>query len=89
MKKTMVYLPEELHEGLRQLAFEHRTSMAELIRRALEAAYGETIEDIRDMEAEIASYREDPSSSISLDEFIAEQKLRVPGRAKATRSARA
>ncbi len=88
MKKTMVYLPEELHEGLRQLAFEHRTSMAELIRRALKAAYGETIEDIRDMEAEIASYLEDPSSSISLDEFIAEQKLRVPGPAKATRPAR-
>jgi Arc/MetJ-type ribon-helix-helix transcriptional regulator len=88
MKKTMVYLPEELHEGLRQLAFEHRTSMAELIRRALQAAYGETIEDIRDMEAEIASYLEDPSSSISLDDFIAERKLSVPGRAKAARSAR-
>ena len=88
MKKTMVYLPEELHEGLRQLAFEHRTSMAELVRRAVQAAFGETIDDIRDMEAEIASYLEDPSSSISLDEFIAEQKLRVPGRAKATRSAR-
>jgi Arc/MetJ-type ribon-helix-helix transcriptional regulator len=89
MKKTMVYLPEDLHEGLRQLAFEHRTSMAELIRRAVRAAYGETIEDIRDMEAEIASYREDPSSSISLEDFIAGQKLRVPGQAKATRSARA
>ncbi len=89
MKKTMVYLPEELHEGLRKLAFEHRTSMAELIRRALKAAYGESIGDIRDMETEIASYLEDPSSSISLEDFIAEQKRRVPGRAKATRSARA
>ncbi len=89
MKKTMIYLPEELHEGLRQLAFEHRTSMAELVRRAIQAAYGETIEDIRDMEAEIASYVEDPSSSISLEDFIAEQKQRVPGRAKAARSARA
>jgi tagatose-1,6-bisphosphate aldolase len=89
MKKTMAYLPEELHEGLRQLAFEHRTSMAELIRRAVHAAYGETIEDIRDMEAEIASYLEDPSSSISLDDFIAERKLRVPRRTEAARSARA
>ncbi len=88
MKKTMIYLPEELHEGLRQLAFEHRTSMADLIRRAVQAAYGETIEDVRDMEAEIASYVEDPSSSISLDEFLAERNLSVPGRAKATRSAR-
>ncbi len=88
MKKTMIYLPNKLHEGLRQLAFEHRTSMAELVRRAVQAAYGETIDDIRDMETEIASYVKDPSSSISLEDFIAEQKLRVPGRAKATRSAR-
>ncbi len=85
----MVYIPEELHEGLRKLAFEHRTSMAELVRRAVRAAYGEVLEDIRDMETEIASYLEDPSSSISLEDFIAEQKPRVPGRAKATRSARA
>ncbi len=89
MKKTMIYLPDELHEGLRQLAFEHRTSMAELVRRAVQAAYGEVIEDISDMDAEIASYLEDPSSSISLEDFIAGQKQRVPGRAKATRSARA
>jgi len=88
MKKTMVYLPDDLHEGLRRLAFEHRTSMAELIRRAVQAAYGEILEDIRDMEAEIASYREDPSSAISLEDFIAQRKLRVPGRTKASRPAR-
>jgi Arc/MetJ-type ribon-helix-helix transcriptional regulator len=88
MKKMMVYLPDEVHEGLRQLAFEHRTSIAELIRRAVDAAYGEILEDIRDMEAEIASYVEDPSSSVSLDEFIAQRKLRVPSRAKAARPAR-
>ncbi len=78
MKKTMVYLPEELHEGLRRLAFEHRTSMAELIRRAVQAAYGETIEDIRDGEAELASYLRDPSSAISLVDFLAERKHRMP-----------
>ena len=89
MKKTMVYLPEELHEGLRQLAFEHRTSMAELVRRAVQAAYGETIEDIRDGEAELASYLEDPSSSISLADFIAQRKLRVPSRTRSPRSKRA
>ena len=88
MKKMMVYLPDEVHEGLRQLAFEHRTSIAELVRRAVDAAYGEILEDIRDMEAEIASYLEDPSSSVSLDEFIAQRKLRVPARAKAAGPAR-
>jgi Arc/MetJ-type ribon-helix-helix transcriptional regulator len=87
MRKMMVYLPDEMHEGLRHLAFERRTSIADLIRRAVEAAYGEILEDIRDMEAEIASYLEDPSSSVSLDEFVAQRRLRVSGRAKAARSA--
>jgi len=87
MKKTMVYLPEELHEGLRQLAFEHRTSMAELVRRAVQAAYGETIEDIRDMEAELADYLKDPSSSITIEEYMAQRGLSVPRRTKAARSA--
>ena len=82
MKKTMIYLPEELHEGLRRLAFEHRTSMAELVRRAVQAAYGEVLEDIRDMEAEIASYLEDPSSSISLEDLITQRKLHARTRTK-------
>jgi len=52
----MVYLPDGIHEGLRQLAFDRRVSMAELIRRAVEAAYGEVLEDIRDAEEELAGY---------------------------------
>ena len=87
MKKTMVYLPEELHEGLRQLAFEHRTSMAELIRRAVQAAYGETIEDIRDAEAELAGYLKDPSTAISLEDFLSERKPRVSRRSRVSRPA--
>jgi hypothetical protein len=38
MKRTMLFLPNKLHEGLRRLAFEHRTSMADVIRRAVQAA---------------------------------------------------
>jgi hypothetical protein len=33
----MVFLPNKLHEGLPRLAFGHRTSMADLIRRAVQA----------------------------------------------------
>ena len=88
MKKMMVYLPDEVHEGLRQLAFEHRTSIAELIRRAVDGAYGEILEDIRDAEAELASYRADPSSAISLEDFLAKLERRVPHRARVPRPAR-
>lgn len=87
MKKTMIYLPDELHEGLRQLAFEHRTSMAELIRSAVEAAYGEVLEDIRDAEAELASYLADPASAVPLEDFLAQLKDRVPRRDRVPRPA--
>jgi Arc/MetJ-type ribon-helix-helix transcriptional regulator len=88
MKKMMVYLPDEMHEGLRQLAFDHRTSIAELIRRAVDAAYGEILEDIRDADAELVSYRADPSSAISLEDLLAKLEGRVPRRARIARPAR-
>ena len=78
MKKTMIYLSEEIHEGLRQLAFEEKTSVAELIRRAIDAVYGEDIEDIRDMEKELAHYRADPGHAIEFEEYLRQRKARVP-----------
>ncbi len=69
MKKTMIYLPEEIHEGLRRLAFEEKTSIAELIRRAVEQAYREDLEDVRDMENELAHYRAHPETAISFEEY--------------------
>jgi len=77
MKKTMIYLPEETHEGLRELAFENRTSLAELIRQAVDIVYGEDIEDIRDMKEELARYQADSSSAIDLEEYLRQRKARV------------
>ena len=77
MKKTMIYLPEETHEGLKNLAFEARTSVAELIRRAIDAVYGEDIEDLRDMEGELAKYRAHPGSAIELEEYLKQRNARV------------
>lgn len=88
MKKTMVYLQEDIHEGLRKLAFDRRESMAALIRRAVEFCYAEVIEDVRDMEAEMEEYRRDPSTSIRIEEYIAKRNIRVPSRPKASRPAR-
>lgn len=36
MKSIPAYLPEDLYEELRKLAFENKTSMAEEIRKAVE-----------------------------------------------------
>ena len=77
MKRTMIYLPDETHQGLRKLAFEANSSIAELIRKAVEVVYGEDIEDIRDMEEEIADYKTHPESAISLDELHRRKKVNV------------
>ncbi len=69
MKKTMIYLPEEIHEGLRRLAFEEKTSIAELIRRAVEQAYREDLEDVRDMENELAYYRAHPETAVTYEGY--------------------
>ena len=66
MKKTMIYLPEDTHEALRKMAFTHRVSIAELIRRAVDSAYGEDIEDIMDMEEAMKSSEDE---SITLEEY--------------------
>ena len=40
MKRTMIYLPDGVHKGLKELALEANTSVAELIRKAVNAVYG-------------------------------------------------
>lgn len=44
MKRTMV-LDDAQHERLRRIAFERRCTMAALIREALEAHFGEKMND--------------------------------------------
>jgi len=67
MKKTMIYLPEETHQGLRRMAFESKTSIAALIRQAVDRVYREDLEDIRDMGEELANYT--PETAISYAEY--------------------
>jgi predicted DNA-binding protein len=79
MKRTMIYLPDETHQGLRKLAFEANTSVANLIRKAVEAVYGEDIEDIQVMEGEIAHFKAHPESATSLADYVSQKKSHVPG----------
>ena len=39
MRRTTIFLPDELHEQLRQEAFQAKTSMAQLIRAKLRHAH--------------------------------------------------
>jgi predicted DNA-binding protein len=77
MKKTMIYLPDETHDGLKNLAFESKTSIADLIRRAVDIVYGEAIEDVRDMEGELEGYKADRGSAVELEAYLEQRKARV------------
>ena len=79
MKVVACRLPDLQHEGLRQLAFERNTSIAELIRQAVDAAYREDLEDVRDMEQELARYQADPRVGIDYRRYREERASRVSG----------
>ncbi len=57
MRRTMIFLPSEMHQGLKRLAVERDRSVAELVREAVLHAYREDLEDIRDAEQELAKYK--------------------------------
>ena len=77
MKRTMIYLPEQTYQGLRKLAFEANTSIAELIRQAVDKVYGEDVIDIQDMEEDLAKYRAHPEAAIDLETYLHQRKVRV------------
>jgi len=64
LKRTTIFLTEEHHEALRRIAFERRTSMANIIREAVL----EIIEDDEDIR-EVMKAREEGGGYITLEEL--------------------
>ena len=64
LKRTTIFLTEEHREALRRMAFEQRTSMANLIREAVL----EMLEDEEDIR-EILKAREEGGEYITLEEL--------------------
>ena len=73
LKRTTIFLTEEHHEELRRLAYEKRTSMANLIREAVL----EMIEDEEDIREGMKALEEGREGSISLEEY---KRLRSEGK---------
>jgi hypothetical protein len=74
MKRTVVYLPEELYEGLATLAIENKISIAELIRNAVESVYREDVKKSPSLEREIAVVWE-PENPIDFSRYMADRGL--------------
>jgi len=74
MKKLMVYLDEDMHEDLRVLAFRKRTTMAALVRYALDKTFEDDL-DIIAGERALEEAARDPSSTMTLEEYRARRGL--------------
>ncbi|MGA2286641.1 MAG: hypothetical protein ABSG55_10280 [Dehalococcoidia bacterium] len=84
MKKLMVYLDEDIHEGLRVLAFRRRTTMAALIRYALDKTFEDELDAVA-AERSLAEYAANPDAAITLEEYMQRRGIAIPDRAEPTR----
>ncbi len=69
MTRTMVYLPDDLHRGLKHLAVERHTSLAKLVQEAVEVLYEEDLEDLRIGRERLRDYTKHPEQGISYVDY--------------------
>jgi predicted transcriptional regulator len=84
MKKLLVYMDDDFHEDLKELAHRRKTTMAALVRYALDATFEDELDVIageKGLEETIAGR----VSTVTLDEYLQKRGLAVPGRTKASR----
>ena len=79
MKKLLVYMDEDMHEDLKELAHRHKVSMSELVRYAVDKTFEEQL-DVVAAERGWKEYLEDPSAAISLDDYLKERGIELPHR---------
>ncbi len=87
MKKLMIYLDEDMHEDLRQLAFRKKTTMAALVRYALDKTFEDDLDGIA-AERALEEAARHPEDTMTLDEYLEQRGLAVPSRAYATSAPR-
>jgi predicted DNA-binding protein len=73
MTRTMVYLSDEVHLGLKHLAVERRTSLAKLVREAVESTYAEDLEDLRIAQRRLRDLRRHSERAIPFTAYRAKR----------------
>lgn len=74
MVRTTIYLPEELHNGLKHLAVEMHCPMADLLRKALEETYSKELEDLRAAQKAWKAHLKRPGKAVSAKEYFAKRE---------------
>ena len=74
MVRTTIYLPENVHRGMKIMAAANSKSMADLLREALEQVYKDDLADIRAANEGMREFRKNPNAGISLRDFLAKHR---------------
>ena len=73
MIRTTIYLPQEIHSGLRHLAVERHQSMADLLRVAIEAVYQHDLKDLHAAQKAWKSHLKHPRKAVSARSYFAKR----------------
>ena len=76
MAKLLVYMDDDAHEDLKELAHRHKTTMAALVRYAIDKTFEDQL-DVIAGEKGLEEYLRDPSSAVSLDDLLKEMGVAV------------
>jgi hypothetical protein len=88
MKKLLVYMDEDFHADLKELAHRKKTTMAALVRYALDATFEDEL-DVIGAEHALEEALADPSSTITLDEYLEKRGIELRGKPASKGRARA
>jgi hypothetical protein len=78
VKKLLVYLDDDFHEDIKELAHRKKTSMGALVRYALDYTFEDDLDDISGTRA-LEELLADPSQAISLDEYMKRRGIELRG----------
>ena len=76
MKKLLVYMDADFHEDLKELAHRKKTTMAALVRYALDKTFEDELDAIAGEHGLMEAAR-DPDSSVSWEEYKSQRGGRV------------
>lgn len=71
MVRTTIYLPEQLHSGLKHLAVEMHRPMADLLRKAVEETYRQELEDLHAAQKAWRAHLKSPGKAVSAKDYFA------------------
>lgn len=79
MAKLLVYLDEDFHADLKELALRKKTTMAALVRYAVDKTFEDELDDISSSRA-LDEMLTNPDQVVTLDEYIRKRGLVLPSK---------